>query len=151
MDRTPDVDTVYPDLRDEVEAAPSHRVKIAVGIVVFIAALGYLSFMAVSSASVYYLTVSELQQRGPNEDGRLVRVSGKLISDSFTRETGSTTARFTISDGVQNLGAMYEGVLPDLFFNEHSEVVLEGTYMPGGTFDSYNVIVKCPSKYVAAS
>ena len=35
------------------------------------------------------------------------------------------------------------------FFNEHSEIILEGSHNPGKEFDSQNVIVKCPSKYVA--
>ena len=45
--------------------------------------------------------------------------------------------------------AMHQGVLPDLFFNEHSEIILEGSYGTDGVFQSENVIVKCPSKYVA--
>ena len=151
MDRSSDVVAGYPALPEEVGAGSSHRVKFAVGLAVFIVALGYLAFMAFSSATVYYLTVSELHQRGPTEDGRLVRVSGKLIPDSFTRGAGSTTASFTITDGDQSLGAVYEGVLPDLFFNEHSDVILEGAYTADGTFESYNVIIKCPSKFVAAS
>jgi cytochrome c-type biogenesis protein CcmE len=39
--------------------------------------------------------------------------------------------------------------LPDLFFNKNSEIILEGVHSPGESFQSYNVIVKCPSKYVA--
>jgi cytochrome c-type biogenesis protein CcmE len=47
------------------------------------------------------------------------------------------------------MAARHDGVLPDLFFNEHSEIILEGVYIPGHDFQSENVIVKCPSKYVA--
>jgi cytochrome c-type biogenesis protein CcmE len=52
-------------------------------------------------------------------------------------------------DGIGEIGAVHNGVLPDLFFNEHSEIILEGTHTPGQEFDSQIVIVKCPSKYVA--
>ena len=38
-------------------------------------------------------------------------------------------------------------MLPDLFFNPHSEIVLEGTYEPGGVFMTDRVFVKCASKY----
>ena len=41
-------------------------------------------------------------------------------------------------------------VVPDLFFNQHSEIILEGSYGDDGVFYSESVIVKCPSKYVAA-
>ena len=61
----------------------------------------------------------------------------------------STVAKFALTDGSQTLGAAHNGVLPDLFFNDHSEIILEGTHTPGGVFQSQNVIVKCPSKYIA--
>ena len=49
------------------------------------------------------------------------------------------------------MDAKHNGVLPDLFFNEHSEIILEGVHHTEKEFDSQNVIVKCPSKYVALS
>ena len=52
-------------------------------------------------------------------------------------------------DDMTEIKAVHNGVLPDLFFNEHSEIILEGSHNPGKEFDSQNVIVKCPSKYVA--
>ena len=47
------------------------------------------------------------------------------------------------------MSAIHDGILPDLFFNKNSEIILEGVHSPGDSFESYNVIVKCPSKYVA--
>jgi cytochrome c-type biogenesis protein CcmE len=141
----------YPDPLGEGEGITAHRVKVFIGLAVVIAALGYLGFMAFQGATVYFYTVGELQQNGPSEDGRLVRVSGKLVPGSFSREEGSTLAHFALTDGAEILAAVHEGVLPDLFFNEHSDIILEGSYKPGGVFESHNVIVKCPSKYVAAS
>ena len=128
----------------------SHRVKVFIGLAVLIAAVGYLAFMAFQSAILYYYTVSELQQLGPTEDGRLVRVSGKLVPGSFAREPNSTQARFAVTDGGEPMTAVLDGVVPDLFFNEHSEIVLEGAYNPDGVFETHNVIVKCPSKYIAS-
>ncbi len=120
-----------------------------IGLVVLIGALGYFALMAFQSATVYYYTVGEMNRLGPTPEGRVVRVSGKLVPASFSREDGSTLARFMLTDGSENLIAVHNGVLPDLFFNEHSEVILEGRGTPRGVFESQNVIVKCPSKYVA--
>jgi cytochrome c-type biogenesis protein CcmE len=39
--------------------------------------------------------------------------------------------------------------VPELFFNEHSDIVAEGTYDTDGVFHADNIMVKCPSKYVA--
>lgn len=127
----------------------ANRVKILLGTVVLVGALVYFGFMALRSATVYYYTVGELNAQRPSEEGRIVRVSGKLVPDSFDRPEGSISAFFQLTDGTQTLRAAHQGVLPDLFFNEHSEIILEGHYTPGGVFESENVIVKCPSKYVA--
>ena len=127
----------------------ANKGKLLVGLLVLIGALGYLGFIAFQSATVYYYTVDELSLIGPTPEGKMVRVGGKLVPGSFHREGDSTVAQFTLSDGAEAMPAVHEGVLPDLFFNEHSEIILEGTYGADGVFDSENVIVKCPSKYIA--
>ena len=128
----------------------SNRGKLLIAFVVLIGAFGYLGFIAFQSATVYYYTVGELQDLGPTPDGRMVRVNGKLVEDSFERIDTSTLARFSLTDGSDTLSAAHDGILPNLFFNEHSEIILEGSYGQDGVFQSHNVIVKCPSKYVAA-
>ena len=128
----------------------SHRVKFLIAFVVLVGALGYFAFQAFAGATVYYYTVGEMNEIGPSPEGKIVRVSGKLDPDSFHRAEGSTLSEFRLTDGAETLAAAHEGVLPDLFFNEHSEIILEGSYEPNGVFVSENVIVKCPSKYVAA-
>jgi cytochrome c-type biogenesis protein CcmE len=128
----------------------ANKGKLLIGFLVLIVALGYFAFMAFQSATVYYYTVGELNQLGPTPEGKLVRVSGKLVPTSFYREDGSVLARFVLTDDADNtVDAIHAGVLPDLFFNEHSEIILEGGYAEGGVFESQNIIVKCPSKYVA--
>ena len=128
----------------------SSRGKLLIAFVVLIGAFGYLGFIAFQSATVYYYTVGELQDLGPTPEGRMVRVNGKLVEDSFERIDTSTLARFSLTDGSDTLSAAHDGILPNLFFNEHSEIILEGSYGQDGVFQSHNVIVKCPSKYVAA-
>jgi cytochrome c-type biogenesis protein CcmE len=127
----------------------ANRLKLLVGALALVGALGYFGFMAFENATVYYYTVGEATELGPSVDGRMVRVNGKLIPTSFNREDGSTEARFQLTDGDQTMLAVHEGVLPDLFFNDHSEIILEGSFDGEMVFRSENVIVKCPSKYVA--
>ena len=128
----------------------AHRVKIFLAAAVLTAAFGYLAFQAFQSATAYYLTVGELVERGATEEGRTVRVNGKLVQGSFDRPEGSTVATFSLTDGEQTIVAQHDGTIPDLFFNEHSELTLEGAYGTDGQFRSHSVTVKCPSKYVAA-
>ena len=127
----------------------SHRIKLLIAFVVLVAALGYFAYKSLEGATVYYYTVGEMIDIGFTPEDRMVRVSGKLVPDSFHRAEGSILAEFNLTDGSENLSASHSGVLPDLFFNEHSEIILEGRYHPDGVFMSENVIVKCPSKYVA--
>ena len=99
----------------------------------------------------YFLTVSELMGGQEYQDGRTLRVSGKLVEESFSRQDNSTVSHFLLTDedggsGVQ-LNASYVGVLPDLFFNPHSEIILEGHYSPDDVFEADSILVKCPSKY----
>ena len=143
----------YPEqLEEESGGLFARKGKLIIAAVVMLGALGYFGFMAFQSATVYYYTVSEMKEVGPTPDARLVRVSGKLIGSSFERESGSTVANFVLFDEADEseiMHANYQGVLPDLFFNDHSEIILEGTYGSDGVFSSQNVIVKCPSKYIA--
>ena len=128
-----------------------HKGKSFLVALALLCSLGYFAVVAFQGATVYYFTVSEMKSQPASEDGKLVRVSGKLVPDSFSRDDGATLAHFSLTDGENVMDARHDGILPDLFFNEHSEIVLEGQHIPGHAFDSQNVIVKCPSKYVAAT
>lgn len=122
--------------------------KLYIALAVLGLALGYFSYIAFQGAAVFYVTVDELVS-GNVMGGDTIRVNGKLVPDSFQREAQGTLAHFDIAGGGQVLPAVYDGVLPELFFNEHSDIVLQGSYDSEGVFYTDLVIVKCPSKYEA--
>ena len=126
--------------------------------IVFVLGLSFMVLTCLPSSVRYYLTVSEFMGGAEYQDGRVLRVSGKLVPDSFQREDGGTLARFHLVDkeggtdveGAASdamLQASYVGVMPDLFFNPHSEIILEGSYASTGVFETDSILVKCPSKY----
>ncbi len=123
-----------------------HR-KLLIAVAVVVAGFSYFGFIAFQNATAYYLTVDELVARGPTSISETFQVKGKLVPDTFTREKGSLVAHFRLTDGGQEMDATYDGVMPDLFFNPHSEVVLSGQYDDSGLFTADRVLVKCPSKY----
>ncbi|MFH1560914.1 MAG: cytochrome c maturation protein CcmE [Chloroflexota bacterium] len=125
----------------------AHRGKLFIAIGVFVLALGYLGFTAFQSASAYYLTVGELIAKGDAVYGKNLRVNGQLVPSSFERDPNGTLMHFSLTDGKETIDAVHNGLVPDLFFNEHSEILLEGTYGSDGLFDAQAIIVKCPSKY----
>ena len=125
---------------------------IIAGIVVAVA-FGYFGFTAFQSATAYYLTVDEVVERGVTVDEAL-QVKGRLVFDSFSRtaEDGSgptTLATFILEENGEQMPAAFDGALPDLFFNPHSEIVLAGSFGSDGVFTADRVLVKCPSKYRA--
>ena len=129
----------------------NNKTRLLVVGLVLVLALGYLIYAAFPGNTLYYVTVDEFLADETNQDGRSLRVMGKLVPDSFQRVDGTTLATFSLADQGQALPSVYDGVLPDLFFNPHSDIVLEGSFGDGGVFHTDTVIVKCPSKYEAAA
>ena len=112
----------------------------------------YFAYTAFQAATSYYLTVDELVDRGPIAGERFVQVKGKLKPFTFARESStSTVAHFQLEEGGAAVDAVYDGVLPDLFFNPHSEIVLGGQYNADGVLmvERDSLLIKCPSKYQA--
>ena len=134
----------------------SHRTRFFIIAAVVVLSLAFMIWAAFGENTRYFLTVSEFNEKQVLqgiEDGQMVRVSGKLVEGTFDRPERSTTSHFQITDkegdasGLSILPAKYEGVLPDLFFNPHSEIILEGSYSEEGVFHASEILVKCPSKY----
>ena len=76
-------------------------------------ALGYMVYAALNN-DLWSLSVTEFTNKEDAQDGRMVRVWGKLVEGSFERQGSSTISSFRLHDdesGAQ-LAATYEGVLP---------------------------------------
>lgn len=142
----------------ERSAWRNHRTRLLILGGVIALAVAYMVYAAFPGNTLYFVTVSEFVEDPKLRDGQTLRVAGALAPDSFRREDGSTLSRFSLGDkqvdvpgiapGSPQMEASYVGVLPDLFFNPHSEIILEGRYDGHeGVFATDNILVKCPSKY----
>ena len=133
-------------------SSSTNRARFLILGTVVVLSLGYMIYAAFPGNALYFLTVTEFMDRDAVHDGRILRVSGKLVDGSFLRQDQSTVSHFQLSDegaGLdgQHLRASYVGVLPDLFFNPHSEIILQGRYGTDNVFQADDILVKCPSKY----
>ncbi len=141
------------DVEETLGASPNtNRLRFLILGTVVVLSLGYMIYAAFPGNALYFLTVSEFMDRDAVHDGRILRVSGKLVDGSFLRQDDSTLSHFQLADegsglDAQNLPASYVGVLPDLFFNPHSEIILQGSYGTDKVFQADDILVKCPSKY----
>lgn len=77
---------------------------------------------------------------------RTFRVGGLVLENSVTREPGSLTVRFVVSDYAHTIPVQYTGVLPDLF-KEGKGVVVRGRLNPSGEFVAEEVIAKHDENY----
>jgi cytochrome c-type biogenesis protein CcmE len=117
---------------------------------VLVGAFGFLGFNAFKSASVYYLTPSELVAKGEHIFNDDVRLSGIVVAGTVESHADNVF-QFTVTD---DEGAMipvvYTGAVPDTF-QEGADVVVEGRLTPRGVFEADRLLAKCPSKYEAQS
>jgi len=110
-------------------------------------AVAYLVLTGMQSTAVYYLTVGELESRGPNAVGRPVRVAGYVTPGSVERLNGGLALRFTVQDDSGSFPVFYKGgPVPDIF-GEQVQVVVEGKLQGDGTFAADSLLAKCPSKF----
>ena len=124
------------------------RRKYFIFVALIVAVLSYFTYDAMQGAAVYYLTVTEAIGQNAEQD-TVVRVNGKLLQESFVRGNDRIESHFEVTDDTSTIKAHFSGVLPDLFFNENSQLVLEGSFDEESVFQVQNILVKCPSKYVA--
>ena len=111
-------------------------------------AVAYLVMMGLQGTTVYFLTVGELQARGPAAQNQLFRVSGMLVPGTLVKETGGVGIQFEIVDAGSNapLNVVYRGgQVPDII-GDNIEIVAEGKLDTQGTFAANTVLAKCPSK-----
>jgi cytochrome c-type biogenesis protein CcmE len=110
-------------------------------------AVAYLVLMGLQGTTVYFLTVGELQAKGPAAQNQLYRVSGMLVPGTLNRESSGLGIHFEIADaGSSSLPVIYRGgQVPDIM-GDNIEIVAEGKLDAQGTFVANTVLAKCPSK-----
>lgn len=129
------------------------KMKFVIAGVVVAAAIGSLIFFGVQENMVYYRTVSELKEEGPTGD--IVKVSGQLVPGTVEQEGIGDTLEFQIRDMEkqdEEIHVVFTGSVPDAFRDEPGvEVVVDGEYLASGSFEAYEMLAKCPSKYESAA
>jgi cytochrome c-type biogenesis protein CcmE len=110
-------------------------------------AVAYLVLMGLQGTTVYFLTVSELQAKGPAAQNQVYRVSGLLVPGTMARESSGLGIQFQIADDTSKpLPVVYRGgQVPDII-GDNIEIVAEGKLDAHGTFTASTVLAKCPSK-----
>ena len=121
------------------------KIKFIVAIILIAGALSYLVFAGVKDTMVYYLTVSELENKVPSIYGERVRVSGTVVPGTINKDENGNL-KFSITDGENEIHVSYNGIIPDIF-RDDVEAVVEGKYGKNRIFNADILLAKCPTKY----
>ena len=119
-------------------------ILLLVGVV--LAVIAYLAFSSVGNALVYYLTPTELLDRGDEGVGQTVRLGGQVEVGSVTGP--ATDLTFVLTDGDSSI-PVPSTVAPTRSFREGSGAVVEGALGADGVFEATQVIVKHDENYEA--
>ncbi len=123
--------------------------------VVLLGVVGYLMVTGMQGSMTYYFTPDELAAKlaaDPSAAELGVKVGGRVVPGSVRHDPRTLDLRFEVVDiqtGKTRFPVHYQGPLPDTF-EEGRDVVIEGQYAPGGTFEATTVLTKCGSRYEAA-
>ncbi len=90
-------------------------------------AVAYLIIMGLQNTTEYFLTVSELQQRGASAQNQRIRVSGDLVPGTLAEDPSGVGMHFLIADPTSTplVVEYHGGQVPDIM-GDNIEIVAEG-------------------------
>jgi cytochrome c-type biogenesis protein CcmE len=119
---------------------------ILVLVAVVVVVVAYLAFSSIGNALVYYLTPTELLDRGQAAIGETVRLGGQVAMGSV--EGPATDLTFVLTDGETDI-TVHSSAAPTRSFREGGGAVVEGRLGVNGVFEANRVIVKHDENYQA--
>ncbi len=114
-----------------------------------VAALAFtvIAVSGISENLVYYWTPSDLHANGQKAYGATIRLGGMVAKGSI-RKLGGSAVEFIVHDGKRRVPVKTSSVPPQMF-RENIGVVVEGTMVPGGYFQSNRLMVSHSNEYKA--
>ena len=122
------------------------KIKFSIGGLIIILVIGYLAFSGMKGSMLYYVTPTELLNKGDQAYAQGVRLSGLVENGSIERNDVNLNLNFRIRDDRNVIFVRYTGIVPDTF-KAGAEVVVEGKLKKEGFFEATTLLAKCPSKY----
>ena len=110
-------------------------------------AFGVIAATSINDNLVYYWTPSDLRSHGQKAYGASIRLGGMVAPGSIEKLGGSGVA-FVVHDGKARVNVRTSSVPPQMF-RENIGVVVEGTMVPGGHFESSRLMVSHDNQYDA--
>ncbi len=119
------------------------------------AAALFLIVTTMTANAQYFLTVTQLRDRGQGLVDQSVRISGAVIYDNsvlYEVRNNEPYLEFSIVDTEDQIGKqeplriIYKGPKPDLL-QPHAQAIVEGHLAADGKFYADSLLLKCPTRY----
>jgi cytochrome c-type biogenesis protein CcmE len=115
------------------------------GGVIVLTLAAVLVLFAMRDSIVFFYTPSDLAKQQLTKDQRF-RLGGLVAEGSIKRSAG-TKVQFKVTDTLETIPVMYDGILPDLF-REGQGVITEGRLDSAGVFQADSVLAKHDENYM---
>lgn len=116
--------------------------------VVAAVAFAVIAASGINKNLVYYWTPSQLYAAGDQAYGATIRLGGMVVAGSVQRHPGVSGVEFDVKDAKGIVHVKSSGVPPQMF-RENIGVVVEGTMLRGGWFQSSRLLVSHSNEYRA--
>ena len=110
-------------------------------------AFSVIAASGISENLVYYWTPTDLHANGQKAYGATIRLGGMVAKGSI-QNPGGSAVEFDVHDGVSKVRVKTSSVPPQMF-RENIGVVVEGTMVAGGYFQSSRLMVSHDNEYKA--
>jgi cytochrome c-type biogenesis protein CcmE len=110
-------------------------------------AFAVIAASGINKNLVYYWTPSDLQSNGEKAYGATIRLGGMVARGSIKR-LGGSNVEFIVHDGKARIPVKTSTVPPQMF-RENIGVVVEGTMLRSGSFESNRLMVSHSNEYKA--
>lgn len=121
------------------------RLSIIGGALLFLGVATGLTLYALGSRASFFYLPTDVVEKGV-APGERIRLGGLVGVGSIERRQGMEVV-FAVTDEVETVQVMYNGILPDLF-REQQGVVTEGVFGADGTFMADTVLARHDENYM---
>jgi cytochrome c-type biogenesis protein CcmE len=128
--------------------------KYLLGGSLIVAAAAFLIVTSMTASAQYFLTVTQLRDKGQSMVDQSVRISGAVIYESAVTSVRDNQPylEFDVVDTEDQIGKqtplhiVYNGPKPDLL-QPHAQAIVEGHLAADGKFYADTLLLKCPTRY----
>ncbi|HET9354928.1 MAG TPA: cytochrome c maturation protein CcmE [Sphingomicrobium sp.] len=125
---------------------PKHqRLVLALSALVALTGAVLLAMWGLKDRAAYFVTPTDIAA-GAADEGEAVRLGGMVAQGSLRQLGDGVTLRFVVTDGKNEVPALFRGIPPSLF-KEGGGVVAEGR-LKKGVFVADNILAKHDERYM---